>query len=121
MTNASEQIDKQIADLHDWRGRTMAHLRQIINAADPNLNEEWKWDTPVWTYKGNVVALGAFKELIKINFFKGASLEDPQGLFNGGLDATASRSIDLRDGDALNDQALQNLIRAAVNHNASKR
>src|SRR5712692_8825415 len=107
MTNPSEQIDKQIADLPDWRGQTMAHLRAIINGADPNLKEEWKWGTPVWADKGNVVALGAFKEHVKINFFKGAFLEDPQGLFNGGLDAKQTRSIDLSEGDAVDEQALK--------------
>jgi len=115
----SEQIDKQIADLTDWRGQTMAHLRKIINEADPDLNEDWKWGTPVWTSKGNVCALGAFKDHVKVNFFKGASLDDPEGLFNGGLDAKASRSIDLREGDAVNEQALTQLIRAAITHNTS--
>jgi len=114
MTTPSEQIDKQIADLSDWRGTTMAHLRKLINEADPNLKEDWKWDTPVWTAKGNVLALGAFKDHLKINFFKGASLDDPQGLFNAGLEAKASRSIDLYEGDSLDEQALKELIRAAA-------
>ena len=77
----------------------MAELRKLINGADPNLNEDWKWGTPVWTHKGNVISLGAFKEHVKINFFKGASLDDPKGLFNAGLDAKATRSIDLRESD----------------------
>ena len=114
MTTPSEQIDKQIADLPDWRGQMMSTLRKIINEADPILKEDWKWDTAVWTSKGNVVALGAFKDHIKINFFKGASLEDPQGLFNSGLDAKQSRSIDLHEGDAIDEQALKELIRAAA-------
>jgi hypothetical protein len=114
MTTPSEQIDQQIADLPDWRGQTMADLRRIINEADPNLKEDWKWDTPVWTAKGNVLALGAFKHHLKINFFKGASLEDPKGLFNSGLDAKASRSIDLHEGDTIDEQALKELIRAAA-------
>jgi hypothetical protein len=120
MANPSDQIDKQIADLPDWRGQTMAQLRKIINEADTNLKEDWKWGTPVWTHNGNVVALGAFKEHVKINFFKGAYLEDPQGLFNGGLDAKQTRSIDLSEGDSVNQQALKDLIRSAVTHNASK-
>jgi len=115
MTTPSEQIDKQIADLPDWRGQRMAELRTLINEADPNLKEDWKWGTPVWTAKGNVISLGAFKEHVKINFFKGASLEDPQGLFNAGLDAKASRSIDLYEGDSLDEQALKELMRAAAN------
>ena len=121
MTTPSEQIDKQIADLPDWPGQRMADLRKLINETDPNLKEDWKWGTPVWTHKGNVVALGAFKEHVKINFFKGASLEDPQRLFNAGLDAKETRSIDLREGDPIDERALQDLIRAAVDHNASKR
>ena len=92
----------------------MARLRQLINETDPNLKEDWKWDTPVWTAKGNVLALGAFKDHLKINFFKGASVADPQGLFNAGLDAKASRSIDLYEGDSIDEQALKDLIRAAA-------
>lgn len=98
----------------------MARLRQLINKADPNLKEDWKWGTPVWTHNGNVISLGAFKEHVKINFFKGASLDDPQSLFNAGLDAKATRSIDLRESDSIEEQALQDLIRAAVNQNAKR-
>ncbi|SRR6266508_5869312 len=120
MTTPSAQIDKQIADLPDWRGQTMARLRHLINESDPNLKEDWKWGTPVWTNKGNVVALGAFKEHVKINFFEGAFLDDPKGLFNAGLDAKVTRSIDLRENDPIDEQALRNLIRAAVNQNAKR-
>ena len=120
MPTPSEQIDNQIADLPDWRGQTMSRLRQIINETDPNLKEDWKWDTPVWTANGNVLALGAFKDHLKINFFEGASLPDPKGLFNAGLDAKASRSIDLRENDPVDEQALRDLIRAAVNANAKR-
>jgi hypothetical protein len=115
MTTPSEQIDKQIADLPDWRGQRMTALRKLINEADPKLSEDWKWETPVWTAKGNVLALGAFKDHLKINFFKGASLDDPRGLFNAGLDAKASRSIDLYENDTVDEQALKELIRAAAN------
>src|SRR5438094_695321 len=118
MPTASEQIDTAIANLPDWRGQRMAQLRKLINEADPNLKEDWKWDTPVWTAKGNVLALGAFKDHLKINFFKGASLEDPSGLFNAGLDAKASRSIDLRENDPIDDPALRDLVRTAVSHDA---
>ena len=120
MPTPSEQIDKQIADLPDWRGRRMAELRKIINEADANLKEDWKWGTPVWTSNGNVISLGAFKEHVKINFFKGASLPDPKGLFNAGLDAKATRSIDLRENDPIDEAALQDLILAAVNANAKR-
>jgi hypothetical protein len=117
----SELIDKQIADLPDWRGQMFARLRELIHEADPNLTEEWKWNTAVWTYKGMVCALGAFKDHVKINFFKGATLQDPHGLFNAGLDAKTSRSIDLHDGDTINEPALKDLIRAAVAHNQAGR
>ncbi len=114
MPTPSEQIDKQIADLADWRGQRMTALRKLINEADPKLSEDWKWGTPVWTAKGNVLTLGAFKDHLKINFFKGASLDDPRGLFNAGLDAKASRSIDLYENDTVDEQALKELIRAAA-------
>ena len=120
MANPSEQIDKQIAHLSDWRGQAMARLRKIINEADHNLKEEWKWGTPVWTHNGNVVSLGAFKDHLKISFFKGASLDDPKALFNAGLDAKQTRSIDLNEGDPINEHALKDLIRAAINHDASQ-
>ncbi len=119
--NPSERIDKQIADLPGWRGALMARLRAVINAADPALKEDWKWDTAVWASNGNVCAIGAFADHVKLNFFKGASLLDPHHLFNGGLEAKASRSIDMAEGDPINEPALQELIRAAVANNASKR
>lgn len=117
----SQQITHHIAELADWRGQTMARLRKLILEADPHITEEWKWDTPVFAHKGNVVALGAFKDVIKLNFFKGASLNDPHGLFNAGLEAKASRAIDLREGDAINESALKDLIRAAVALNTAGR
>jgi hypothetical protein len=112
--NASEQITQYITELADWRGQLLARLRQIILAAAPDLVEEWKWGTPVWSLKGNVVAVGAFKNHLKINFFKGASLPDPHSLFNTGLDAKAMRSIDLHEGDKINEAALKEIVRAAV-------
>ncbi|HMB91616.1 MAG TPA: DUF1801 domain-containing protein [Rhodothermales bacterium] len=83
---ASQQIDQQIARLDDWRGDMLAKLRNVINDADPDLTEAWKWNTAVWTHHGNVCAIGAFKNHVKVNFFNGADLEDPEGLFNAGLD-----------------------------------
>jgi hypothetical protein len=117
--NASELITKRIEELTDWRGPMLAKLRKLIGEAAPELVEEWKWDTPVWSHKGNVVAFGAFKDHVKINFFKGASLPDPHGLFNAGLDAKATRAIDLHEGDKINEAALKELIRAAVALNTS--
>jgi hypothetical protein len=116
---ASQHIDNYIEDLSDWRGKMVARLRKLIREADPNLTEEWKWDTPVWSHKGNVVAAGVFKEHVKLNFFKGASLDDPNGLFNAGLDAKATRAIDIAEGEDINETALKDLVRMAVAHNAS--
>lgn len=116
---ASQHIDNYIKDLDDWRGRMIARLRKLILDAAPELTEEWKWDTPVWSYKGNVVAAGVFKDHVKLNFFKGASLADPQRLFNAGLDAKATRAIDIAEGENIDESALMDLVRAAVAHNAS--
>ena len=117
--NASEQITQRINELADWRGKMLARLRKLILAADPGIVEEWKWDTPVWSHRGNVVAVGAFQDHIKVNFFRGASLPDPHGLFNAGLEAKATRAIDLYKGDKLDEPAVRDLIRAAVALNLS--
>jgi len=117
--NAAQLITDYITELADWRGKLLARLRELILTATPGLTEEWKWGTPVWSLKGNVVAIGAFKDHLKINFFKGASLPDPHGLFNAGLDAKATRAIDLYEGDKINEAALKELIRAAVALNTS--
>jgi len=119
--DASKRIDQHIQSLGDWRGEMMAKLRKVITSADSSLAEEWKWETPVFSSNGNVVALGAFKEGLKINFFKGASLPDPHHLFNGGLDAKTSRTIDLKEGDRIDEPALKELVRAAVAKNGVKR
>ena len=116
---ASKLIDKQIAHLSDWRGKMVARLRKLIHEADPGITEEWKWDTAVWSHDGLVCAVGAFKEHVKLNFFKGASLEDPNGLFNAGLEAKTMRSIDFREGDALKEAQLKKLVRAAVKLNTA--
>ena len=119
---ASKQIDKQIAGITGWRGQTMAQLRNVISDADLKLTEEFKWNTAVWSANGNVCALGAFKDHVKINFFKGAFLPDPHHLFNSGFEAKASRAIDIHEGDAVNGSHLKALVRAAVAHNiASKK
>jgi len=117
--NASEQITQRISELSDWRGKLLARLRKLILSADPDIVEEWKWETPVWSHRGNVVAFGAFQDHVKINFFKGASLPDPHGLFNAGLEAKATRAIDLHEGDKINEPALKELIRAAAALNTS--
>jgi hypothetical protein len=119
-TTPSQRITNHITELADWRGKMLARLRKLILEADPAMVEEWKWDTPVWSHQGNVVAAGAFKDHIKLNFFKGASLQDPHSLFNAGLEAKATRAIDIHEGDTINEVALQELIRAAVAQNASK-
>ena len=118
--NASEQIKSHINGLSGWRGKMLARLREVINDAAPVLVEEWKWNTPVWSHNGNVVAIGAFEDHVKVNFFKGASLSDPNGLFNAGLEAKASRAIDIHEGDAFNEAALKDLVRAAVALNEAK-
>ena len=115
--NASERIDKQIAELTDWRGPMFVQLRDLIHEADPDLTEEWKWNTAVWSHHGLVCALGVFKKAVKMNFFQGATLEDPHKLFNAGLDAKTMRSIDFHEGDKVDENALKELIRAAVAHN----
>ena len=116
---ASQHIDNHIKELTDWRGTLLARVRKLVLNADPNLMEEWKWDTPVWSYKGNVVAGGVFKDHVKLNFFKGASLADPHGLFNAGLEAKATRGIDIHQGEDIDEAALTDLVRAAVAYNAS--
>ena len=115
----SQLITKHIAEFTDWRGKLIARLRKLILEAAPEVTEDWKWGTPVWAHKGNVVAVGAFQDHVKLNFFKGASLEDPQGLFNAGLDAKATRAIDFHEGDKLNEAALKKLVRTAVEYNNS--
>lgn len=115
----SQRISDYIEGLVDWRGEMLARIRKLVHEAAPGITEEWKWDTPVWSQKGNVVAGGVFKDHVKLNFFKGASLEDPNRLFNAGLDAKATRAIDFSEGDEIKEAALKDLIRAAVAHNLS--
>jgi hypothetical protein len=115
----SQRITNQIAESGAWRGKLLAQLRQVILAAAPGIAEEWKWDTAVWTHTGLVCSAAIFKDHVKLNFFKGASLPDPQGLFNAGLDAKATRAIDFSESDAIDATALQELIRAAVALNRS--
>ena len=115
--NPSKRIDQMIAEITDWRGPMVAHLRKLILAADPDITEEWKWDTAVWSHQGLVCAVATFKKGVKMNFFQGAVLADPHKLFNVGLDAKKTRAIDFHEGDTINETALQDLIRTAVAHN----
>ena len=110
----SKLIDKQIAELTDWRGKTLTKLRKIIHEADPEITEEWKWNTAVFNHDGLVVAIGAFKESVKMNFFQGTTLPDPHKLFNAGLDAKKTRAIDFHENNKIDEPALKDLIRSAV-------
>lgn len=111
---ASKQIDAHIAGLGDWRGTLTAQFRALVLASVPGVREEFKWGTPVWAVKSNIVAAGSFKDHVKLNFFKGATLPDPNKLFNAGLDAKGSRGIDLQQGDRLNEAGLKALLAAAA-------
>src|SRR5260221_8426065 len=115
--NPSERIDQQIAELADWRAQMVTRLRKLIPEADPDITEEWTWETAVWTHRRLVCAAGTFKETVKMNFSQGAFLEDPHTLFNAALEAKKTRAIDFREGDAIDESALKELIHAAVAHN----
>ena len=115
----SQEIDKFITDLTDWRGKWIAQFRKLILKTAPEVTEDWKWGVPVWTCKGNVVASGVFKDHVKLNFFKGASLPDPKKLFNAGLEAKATRAIDIAENNKVDEAALKDLIRVAVDFNVS--
>jgi len=117
--NASQLITKQIAELADWRGKLLARLRKLILETSPEITEDWKWDTAVWVCKGNVVAGGVFKDKVKLNFFKGASLKDPKKLFNAGLEAKATRAIDFAEDSKIDEFALKELVREAVAYNSA--
>jgi len=118
--NASEQITKHIHALAGWRGKMLEQLRELIRDAAPDAAEEWKWNTPVWSQNGNIVSIGAFTDHVKVNFFKGALLDDPHRLFNAGLEAKASRAIDVHEGERINATWFRDLVRAAVTLNADK-
>jgi len=113
--SASELISKRIAALGDWRGKTLAKVRQFIHQADPEILEEWKWmGTPVWSHGGLVCTGETYRNIVKMTFAKGAALKDPSRLFNSSLDGNVRRAIDIHEGDTIDEAALKNLIRAAV-------
>jgi len=116
---ASTSIDARIRELGDWRGETLARVRAIINEADPDVVEEWKWDVPVWSHDGILCTGETYKKVVKLTFAKGASLDDPSGLFNSSLDGNTRRAIDIHDGDRIDEKALKALIRAAATWNTS--
>jgi hypothetical protein len=116
--NASQKIDQRIAELGDWRGETLAHIRALIKDAEPEVVEEWKWrGVPTWYCDGMLCTGETYKDKVKVTFAKGARLDDPAGLFNSSLEGNVRRAIDLFEGDALDDAAFQALIRGAVDLN----
>jgi hypothetical protein len=118
----SQLIDARIKELSDWRGETLARVRILIKQADPEVVEEWKWrGVPVWSHAGIICTGEAYKNVVKMTFAKGASLEDPSGLFNSSLEGNTRRAIDFHEGDKIDEKALKALIRAAVALNTSVR
>ena len=119
---ASELIDKRIAELGDWRGETLSRMRKLIKEADPDVVEEWKWmDVPVWSHGGIICTGETYKSHVKLTFMKGASVKDPEKLFNASLDGNARRAIDIHEGEKIDASAFKALIRAAVALNTSAR
>jgi hypothetical protein len=119
--SASRLIDARIAELGDWRGETLARLRALIREAEPDVVEEWKWrGTPVWSHAGIICTGETYKAVVKMTFAKGAALPDPSGLFNSSLEGNTRRAIDVREGEAVDEEALKALVRAAVALNRSK-
>ena len=119
---ASAKITRRIQELGDWRGETLAHVRRLIHDADPDIQEEWKWmGTPVWSHDGIVCTGESYKQVVKLTFARGASVEDPKKLFNSSLEGNTRRAIDLREGEKIDEAAFKQLIRAAVAANSAAR
>ena len=119
--NPSQHIDRLIAEITDWRGKTFACIRKCILAADPEIIEEWKWmGSPLWSRDGMIAVANAHKGKVKLTFAYGAKLQDPDRLFNAGLEGNARRAIDFFEGDKINERALKNLVRAAIDYNRTK-
>src|SRR5947209_18644749 len=123
--SASEVIDKSVAEVGDWRGETLTRMRKLIKEADPEVVEEWKWrkpsspGVPVWSHQGLICTGETYKSVVKLTFFKGASLKDPSGLFNSSLEGNTRRAIDVHEDDEIDEKAFVALIRAAVSLNES--
>ncbi|HWQ21116.1 MAG TPA: DUF1801 domain-containing protein [Clostridia bacterium] len=119
--NAAELVDGLIASLGDWRGAALASIRRVIHEADPDVVEEWKWmGSPAWSHDGMICLANAFKDKVKITFPEGASLADPDKLFNNGLAGKQWRSIDISEGDTINERSLKALVREVIDHNHAK-
>jgi hypothetical protein len=125
--SASASIVQKIKQLGDWRGKTLARLRKLIHDADPHIQEEWKWvkptnpGTPVWSHDGGICTGESYKQVVKLTFYRGASLKDPKKLFNSSLEGNVRRAIDLREGEKIDEIAFKQLIRAAVEANSAAR
>jgi hypothetical protein len=115
----SQLIDARIAELDDWRGETLARVRELIRQADPEVVEEWKWKVPVWSHEGIICTGETYKKTVKLTFARGASLDDPAGLFNSSLGGNTRRAIDIQEGEEIDAEALKALIREAVDLNSS--
>ena len=126
-SNASKEIDGRIKELGGWRGETLGEVRAVIKAADPEIVEEWKWakatnpGTPVWSHDGIICTGEAYKNVVKLTFFKGAALDDPSGLFNSSLEGKVRRAIDIKEDDKINKGALKKLIREAIALNLKRK
>jgi hypothetical protein len=124
---ASAKITKRIQDLGDWRGETLAHLRQLIHDADPDIQEEWKWEkpsspgVPVWSHDGGICTGESYKQAVKLTFYRGTALKDPKKLFNSSLEGNVRRAIDFHEGEKINEPAFKQLIREAVAANSAAR
>ena len=122
---ASAKITERIQNLGDWRGETLAHLRKLIHDADPDIQEEWKWEkasspgVPIWSHDGIVCTGESYKQVVKLTFARGASVTDPKKLFNSSLEGNVRRAIDFREGEKINEAAFKQLIRAAVSENSA--
>jgi len=117
----SKLIDARIIELGDWRGETLARVRALVKQADAEVTEEWKWSVPVWSHDGLICTGETYKSVVKLTFAKGASLDDPSGLFNSSLEGNTRRAIDLREGEEIDEKAFSALVRAAVALNRSVR
>jgi hypothetical protein len=125
MTEAADKISEKIAELDDWRGETLARVRKLIQDADPDVVEEWKWEkpksggVPVWSHDGGICTGESYKQVVKLTFFRGASLKDPKTLFNSSLEGNTRRAIDIREGEKIDATAFKALIREAVAANSA--